>query len=208
MNNPLDHILYSAPTLAEGMDDIERLLGVRPVIGGRHPDFGTHNALLSLGPATYLEVIARDPELSPPPKGLLVDPPAGTPGRLITWVLRAPEIEETAAAAKLAGFDLGGVEAGQRETPAGDVVRWRLTDPYADRLGGALPFLIDWGDTPHPGSVTPAGGQFVSLVIEHPEPGSVRSALAAIASDIEVRERPSFGLTAMIETSSGLVELR
>ena len=208
MGNPLDHILFAAPTLEAGMDEIEARLGTRPVIGGRHPDFGTHNALLSLGPSTYLEVIAPDPGLQAPAHGRLLDDGAASPGCLWTWVLRSADLEATAANARHAGFELGDVSDGQRETPAGDIVRWRLTDPYADRLGGALPFLIDWGDTPHPGSVMPSGGRLDSFVIEHPEPDAMRRALKALDSDLEIRAADSFGLVASIETAAGLVELR
>jgi Glyoxalase-like domain len=56
-SNAIDHIVFGCSDLERGMDEIEQLLGIRPVPGGRHIQFGTHNALLSLGPATYLEVI-------------------------------------------------------------------------------------------------------------------------------------------------------
>ena len=205
---PVDHLLYATTELAEGMDEIEALLGVRPVVGGRHPGFGTHNALLSLGPSVYLEVIARDPDLEVPPQGVLADVPSGTPGHLMTWVLRATDITAAARDARVAGVDLGDVEAGQRQNPSGEWVRWRLTDPYAERLGGALPFLIDWGDTPHPSGVAPSGGKFGSLRIEHPDPDSIRAALDVLDSDVDVCGGDRFCLVAMIETSRGLVELR
>lgn len=208
MMHPVDHLLYAAPDLDQGMDEIEALFGVRPVIGGRHPAFGTHNALLSLGPDVYLEVIASDPALPAPARGRLVDLEPAADSRLITWVLRVPDIEAAAAAATRKGVAIGDVQAGQRQTPDGDTVRWKLTDPWAERLQGALPFLIDWGDTPHPGGVAPAGGVFRSLVIEHPDPNAVHAALAVLGSDVDVRRAAAFGLVAAIESPKGLVELR
>ena len=56
----LDHLVVVASTLEAGAQFVEQALGVAPSPGRRHPHMGTHNLLLSLGPAAYLEVAAID----------------------------------------------------------------------------------------------------------------------------------------------------
>jgi len=203
----IDHLVYAAPDLVRGMDAIEGLLGVRPVPGGRHPAFGTHNALLSLGPATYLEVIAPAPALRRPERGVLFEREAREGPRLITWVARAEAIDEAAEALRVAGFDPGAVEEGRRQTPDGTMLTWRLSDPDAMALAGAVPFLIAWGETPHPASAAPSGGSLIALQIEHPEPARVRSALEALGMRLAVSSGDRVRLVAKIETAGGVVEL-
>ena len=62
----LDHIIVASAQLDEGVDWVEQRLGVRPQPGGRHVAMGTYNALMKLGAQTFLEVIAIDPEGTPP----------------------------------------------------------------------------------------------------------------------------------------------
>ena len=207
MPNGVDHLLYASASLERGMDEIESLLGVRPVPGGHHPQYGTHNALLSLGPGTYLEVIARDPQLSAPPGGALVDIPANAESRLITWVYRVADIEGVASAATSAAIGLGNVESGSRKKPDGSKISWQLTNPYAMPMDGAVPFLINWGNTVHPSAVVPSGGRLVELVIEHPEPDQIRSALSILGAEIKVVKSDEYRLTAKIESETGLVTL-
>jgi len=206
--NNIDHIVYASVELERGMDEIEQLLGVRPVPGGRHPDFGTHNALLSLGPCTYLEVIARDPDSPIPGQGTLADLSSDRVSRLKTWVLRTEDIVKLAGIADLAGIEVGSIQSGSRNAPDGSTIRWQLTDHNAMPMGGAIPFLISWGDTTHPASMAPKGGNLLSLSIEHPKADRVRESLSVLGSDVGVKQAENFRLVARIRTLHGIKVLK
>jgi len=186
------------------MDEIEALLGIRPVPGGRHPQFGTHNALLSLGPDTYLEVIARDPGLPAPRRGRLVDFADEQAARLVTWVLRVDDLATFVKDPSRSANGIGRIEGGSREQADGSLIEWQLTDPYAMPLDGAIPFLISWGDTTHPAKMVPAAGTLAGLRIEHPQPNRVRAALHTLKTSADAVEADKFRLIAKIETGDGV----
>ena len=139
---------------------------------------GTHNALLSLGPRFYLEVIAVDPEGAKParPRWFDLDEPrmkaalAEGP-QLVHWVARTNDID--AAVARVP--DLGTVTPMAR----GDFT-WRITIPDdGHRPGrGLVPTLIQWPDARHPTDRLPDHGLRVAAIAgEHPEPAVVRAEL-------------------------------
>ena len=171
MSLKLDHLVYAVPDLEEGVALVESVLGVRPAVGGRHPHLGSHNALLSLGDDAYLEVVAPDPELPRPPRGVVFNMDGITTPHLTTWAVRAERIQAVADQAGARGFDVGALAQGSRERPDGTLLQWQLSDPYVMAFGGLVPFLIAWGDSPHPARRTPPAGELVALGGGAPGPG-------------------------------------
>jgi hypothetical protein len=204
----VDHLVYAACDLDQGVADIEHLLGVRATPGGRHPTWGTRNALVALGPRCYLEIIAPDPDRSPGagvrPFGLNgLGPP-----RLAGWAANATGLEQLRAAAVRLGITLGNVLSGSRRQPDGAVLNWALTDLYCVLADGVVPFFIDWGESPHPASAAPTGAALVSLRAEHPAAGPVRDMLGHLALELPVTAGPLPALVAEIDCPNGRVLLR
>lgn len=204
----VDHLIYGTPDLDRGVGEVERRLGVRPATGGRHPQYGTRNALLALGAETYLEVMAPDPELPEPDRGRLFSLDELEGPRLVAWALRRESIEASAERARERGIDLGPVESGSRRQPDGTELSWRLTDPCAAPLGGVVPFLIAWGEAPHPARGAPDAGSLVGMRIEHPEPAAVSDALRALGLELPVEDAERARLIATVRTGEGRVEIR
>lgn len=202
----IDHLIYAAPDLTMAVADVEERFGVRAQAGGKHTGLGTHNALLALGPLTYLEIIAPDPEQP----GLSISVPfrldRATRGGLVGWALACDNIDEAVAKARSHGYDPGKVIDGQRVGPTGTVLRWRAT---GNALAATLvPFLISWGDTEHPARTAPSGLILESLQIEHPDPPSLAPTLTALGADVVVKAATAPALVAHLGSPNGSTVLR
>jgi hypothetical protein len=204
----VDHLVLAVPDLEAGIDWVESLTGVRAVIGGRHPGMGTWNALISLGPTTYLEVIAPDPTQATyrSPRVFRVDE-VDQP-RLTTWAANASDVAALSAVALPGDEAIGNAQDGSRDRPDGVTLRWTLSDPYVEIAGGVVPFFIDWSDTPHPAGASPEGAVLRSLRAEHPQPEAVKRTLERLGIDLPVTEGPAPALIATLDTPNGTVELR
>jgi len=73
---------------------------------------------------------------------------------------------------------------------------------------GLVPFLIDWGSTPHPAVGGAAGCVLIELRAEHPEPTVIRPLLRALNADLPLSTGAAPALVATLETPRGRVALR
>ena len=201
-----DHFAVACQDLEEGVRYVESLTGVRAAPGGPHPGIGTHNALLSLGSDVYLEIIAADPEQDEPasPRPFGIDDHAGP--RLAAFAIH-PGAEETidsvADTIRSHGTDPGPVLSLRRVKRDGEEISWRLT--RANRVG-LVPFVIDWGATPNPATVTPGGCSLVAVEGSDPDLSGIR----ALHQDLGLNSTISDGPTAIrivLETPNGTVSL-
>lgn len=202
----IDHLVYASPSLEQGMEEIETLTGVKPVIGGKHHQWGTWNALISLGPQCFFEIIAMDPTQSYNGP-IIFDLDQISKSKLVRWVAKSNQIPKQEKLAHDAGFSLGAVIVGQREKQDGTLLKWSLTDPLSNPGDGLIPFLIDWKDTPHPGGSTPKGCTLLALSGTHHNPDSIQHKLQVIGIDFEIEKGDTIELIATIQTPLGMIKV-
>lgn len=220
----VDHLVFAAPGLDVGVRHVETLLGAPMQPGGRHEGFGTHNRLLGFGGRAYMEVVSPDPEQAAPdgPRWFGLDTLASP--RLVTWCVSirnlrlpdddgrvpdhpVPDLATLSARARAAGVELGETRQGVRARTDGSVLRWAMTDPWADRAGGLVPFFIDWGVSRHPGSGLPAVCRFEGVHVEVPDPEPLAGWFDALGLTVPVVGAEVSRIVASIRTPEAVVEL-
>ena len=204
----IDHLVYATPDLAAGVRQVEALLGVQATPGGQHPGEGTRNALVALGPTSYLEIIGPDPDQPPPagPRKFKIDDL--TEPRLVTWAAKGTNLTQLVADARRRGVPVGDVIPGSRRTPGGVLLSWHISNQRAMVADGLVPFFIDWGNTPHPAKSAAAGATLIALRAEHPEPEHVRRMLGELGLELPVVKGAKPSLVATIAGTRGRVDLR
>ncbi len=205
----IDHLVYASPDLATASAAIATSLGVTPSPGGQHVSRGTRNELVSLGGATYLEIIGPDPDQPSPDGGRPFGVDQLTDARLVAWCVRPQRrLDDIVADARRVGVDFGEIEAMSRRRPDGVLLDWRLTLPQLDGpFGCAAPFLIDWGESSHPTDMLPVCARLAELSIAHPNPATLHAALDLVGIDgVDVATGPP-SLTARIAGPFGEVTL-
>ena len=200
--------MYATPDLARGVAELEKLLGVRAAPGGQHLGLGTRNALIALGPYTYIEIIAPDPDQPKPssPRRFGID--GLTASRIVTWAAKGTDLEQLRADAVRNGIPLGKVAPASRRRPDGVELVWHSTDSQATVADGIVPFFIDWGRSPHPAESAAKGATLVALRAEHPDAKNVERMLQRLGLAVPVIAGARPALVATIDCPRGRVELR
>jgi hypothetical protein len=208
----LDHLTVIAPTLAEGVAHVRACLDLDVPFGQRHAYMGTHNHLLQLGGASYLEIVALDPQGDAPPRprwfGLddqrqvRADWDAGR--RLRGWVARTGAID-----AVIAGREhvFGRKVALPWAEPSFD---FAIPDDGSLPLDGAAPSLIDRRGKPRAmATMADLGARLRSFSLEHAD----AAAIAELYRELDIDHPPTIArgrelrYRAQIETPAGMKEL-
>ncbi|MEX2444997.1 MAG: VOC family protein [Alkalispirochaeta sp.] len=199
----IDHIILGVADLDAGIDAMERLTGVRPVRGGVHPQYGTHNALLATGSAQYIEILAPAPgrELVPylePLRSFATPTP-------VAWVVATSDVDGMAHWLDSGGYHMLPPEPGSRMQPDGSLLEWILLSPNP-MINPTVPAFIEWDvASEHPARHLPRVGSIISVSLLDPAPTTLYPLIRALELPAMVQEGTAAGISLEIETARGPV---
>lgn len=149
---------------------------------------GTKSARVGLDNNAYIEIIAPDPKNSGPIGAALAK--ELEEGTLVPYhyAIRSSEVSDMKD-------DYVPNELGWQPdhismfgaSPDGTPKKWEMLYLYGHRIGGAVPFYIDWGQCDHPSASIPEVGALKTLVVRAPPGHKVHDLLSSV-SGIEVEE--------------------
>ena len=205
----LDHLIWIVPDLEEGRRTFEALTGVGSILGGITPGrASSHNALVSFGDGSYLEIFSPKVAMT---SGRWLDlvNQDGQP-KLVSYVMRVEdEFREVQKNIPASGLKGTAPKAMGRKRPDGIEMKWSLLNVSGSPSDNSLPYFIDWlGTKPHPSEDSPTGVKLKRFELGHPNAGELKRIFDALQIDLPVitSEKPSFA--AYIESPKGNVVLR
>jgi hypothetical protein len=198
----VDHIMWGARNLDEGIAFIEAKTGVKAVFGGVHPNRGTRNALVSLGTRHYLEIISLDPAQKGVRGPLVIQIEQLTTPRILTWAAGTRDIDALDRKLRAEGFNTSGVTPGSRARPDGTLLTWRTLALNAQ--DDMVPFVIEWDPASrHPSADSPAGCTITELRLEHPDPAKINRFLEAMGLRVRASQGARARISALLSTPKG-----
>ncbi len=202
----IDHFMWAAIDLESASAEFENLTGVRPVFGGVHHGFGTHNALVSMANGSYMEVLALDSDQNVENPIVNEIKSLGSP-EILAFHVQSKDLESIASILESMNIKYTGPLDLSRERPDGEILRWRLLFPESPLFKHALPIFIDWMEAPHPSLSAPAGCELLHLEVGHPNATELRALYQKLNVQVEVIQAEKAYAKAILNSPKGLVTL-
>ncbi|WP_341201629.1 VOC family protein [Planomicrobium okeanokoites] len=142
-----DHVIHFIEETPEQAVEFWQRKNQHAVIGGRHENWGTRNAL-RYGKDSYIEWLSLEnrriaESASHPLTKLLLHNGAG----FGTVCFRVESIEDLEERLTAEGFQTSGILDGSRRTAEGKLIEWKMLfidEEFSDRLPN--PFFIEWSE--------------------------------------------------------------
>lgn len=204
----IDHLVYGVPDLTLACDKLEAFLGVRPVFGGHHQTKGTQNALLHLGGACYLEILAIDDANTAisPPRWMGLD--LISESQITRWAIKSSDLPSDSQVLQIQHPQMGMISGGQRMTASGSLLAWEMILPLAEPAVEVLPFMVDWQRSEsHPCDALEEGCRLVGFELGHPDPDGIQHAMLGLGLELKLEKADVPFLRAIVESPEGRVIL-
>ncbi len=210
ISSEIDHLILGINNLEKGCTDFENLSGVRPEFSGEHPNWGTHNALLSLD-RSYLEVIAPQPmhQLAESPFSVIKDQLQLS---LIGWAVQTTDLDSLVRLMDQSGLVHTKKLAGSRNTPSGETLRWESVFLIDENGPSINPFFIQWENPAlHPSKTTPKGCTLSSVTVSEHSDSTISNFLKLLPLPINykagIKGKSGHLIAIELETPSGKLVL-
>ena len=211
----IDHIILWTNDLDKGVREFERRTGVKPEYGGSYAGRGIRNALVSLGPGRYLEIMApemdgydddnhtlpREPRKPPPPFRMT---PWG-------WAIQTHSAAALNGRLLRAGFSANPVGSDYFQPYGGKKTSWTSFQiNEVNEFGnadGTLAYVVEWNRRAvHPSQKYPKGCQLRLLSIAKPRPTQVRRLIGQLGlQQVQIRRDVAAHLAFSLDCPKGRV---
>ncbi len=208
INRTIDHIVYAVHDLEQGMQQIEKLLGIAPIFGGYHTNQGTKNAVLNLGNQCYLEIITIDHENKniSAPRWMGVD--FLTSSQITRWSLKSKYLSRDSIVIKNYNNSMGTIHGGQRKMSDGNLLTWEMILPLAEPEVEVVPFMTDWQNSEvHPTESLEEKCQLLELNVFHPTPELIQPVFDELDIHLNISKSEIPSIKIKVQCPNGIIEI-
>lgn len=204
----IDHLVYCVHNLEDGINFFKDNYGMQAVVGGKHLNEGTKNAIINLGNKCYLEILAIDEENTNHTKDRWMGIDQLTTSKTTRWAIKSTNLEVDKQVLLKYNNQLGNIENGLRKRPDNNNLTWKLTKPLSHPEVEVVPFLVDWSDSDsHPTDGLPVFGSLLDIVLGHSNPEKVGACLYGLDVNILVKSSDKSFIKVVIDGPQGLFEI-
>lgn len=204
----VDHILYAGPNLDSLVKEVAQESGTQPIMGGEHSDLGTHNAILPLQDATYLELIAPDPKSHVKGGAEVLGIGKLSKPKIVAWAVRVRAFDKTYARFIASGIKVSPILEGSRRGSDGKLSQWRyfyVTDERFSEVPRMNPFFISYTNSR---KTSRPQCQLASLKGTHPHPEKFAEISKIVKLKMEITRSDKTDLHVEMNCPKGRVSLQ